>query len=70
MILDFTVKEHETLNDRFRVWARAHEQVCKIGFSSIGGRYSFRILPTGIGTFVTARCACGVETELSESEKF
>jgi hypothetical protein len=70
MILDFTVVEHERLDDRFRAWARAHEKVCKIGFSSIGGRYSFRILPTGIGTFVTVRCACGAEYELSESEKF
>jgi len=72
VILDFTVIEHERLNDRFNAWKKDHDRVCKLfgRTSTIGGRFSFRILPTGIGTFVTAHCACGVETELSESEKF
>lgn len=70
MILDFTVKEHERLNDRFLEWKTEHRKQCQLRPGTVGDLYSFRVLPTGIGTFVTVHCPCGAEAELSESENF
>lgn len=70
MIFDFTVKQTEAFDDKYRVWVTEHRKICQLRGGTIGDLYSFRILPTGIGTFVTAHCPCGAEYELSESENF
>lgn len=33
---------------------------------AIGGNISFEIVPTSIGTFITAKCSCGATLELND----
>jgi len=70
MILDFTVRQIEEYNDRFNLWWKEHRKTCQLRSGTVGDLYSFRILPTGIGTFVTVHCPCGAEHELSDSSRF
>lgn len=51
-------------------WALRHK--CKTAgqYGTAGEKYSFRFLPTGIGTFVDVKCSCGAEKDLSMSENF
>lgn len=70
MILDFSVRDLEEFTDKFNAWKTEHRKQCQLQPGTMGDLYSFRILPTGIGTFVTAHCPCGAEYELSESNKF
>lgn len=63
------------INDRdeekLKRWQQEHE--CKFrtetGYryvGAVGGADSFTFTPTGIGTFVTVKCACGAELRFDD----
>lgn len=60
MNFNLTVSQKE----KFEKW----EKHCEIYAGAIGGRISFEFTPTGLGDIVKAKCLCGKEIDLTESE--
>jgi hypothetical protein len=46
-------------------WAIRHRCPRKGHYGTAGDKYSFKFVPTGIGTFVSVRCSCGKEKDLT-----
>ena len=64
-------KELEMFND----WDRKHKKVCELlndpDFSpAIGGRLTFSFTPTGLGSGVSAKCACGAEKDCTDIDSW
>ena len=59
-------KELEMFND----WDRKHKKVCELYNSStqpaIGGRLTFSFTPTGLGSAISVKCACGAEKDCTD----
>lgn len=46
-------------------WAVRHKCSRKGHYGTVGDKFSFTFVPTGIGTFVTVHCSCGKEKDLT-----
>lgn len=55
-----------------REWTSKHnEEVHKNrSAGAIGGRYTYKFTPTGLGTFASVVCSCGAECDLSKDYDF
>lgn len=57
----------------FQEWKEKHDVMCpyvigKKSIGSIGGRLTYRFTPTGLGTLVSVKCACGRHKDLTDME--
>ena len=42
-------------------WIKKHNEECTCkDQTTIGGKYTFNFTPTGIGLFISVKCACGI----------
>jgi hypothetical protein len=58
--------EHDQL-EKIAQWMIDHEcSITHVG--AIGGKTSYIFTPTGIGTVIKARCACGSEVDVTDYE--
>lgn len=39
------------------VWMKEHK--CSVPKTTIGGRFTFKFTPTGVGTYLIVECVCG-----------
>lgn len=46
-------------------WFRKNHS-CEAQVPTCGGRISYIVTPTGLGTFIIVRCLCGRELDISE----
>jgi hypothetical protein len=46
-------------------WAIKHHCLRKGHYGTVGDKYHFNFVPTGIGTFVSVHCSCGKEKDLT-----
>ena len=64
----------KSLKDQFPELGKFYKHKCtinKIRYQpSIGGKYTFQFIPTGIGTCILIKCACGKEIDLSHVERW
>jgi hypothetical protein len=56
---------------KYNEWTKGHDKVCKFtqpgaSAGAIGGRLTFEFTPTGLGTIVRVKCACGEEVDLTD----
>ena len=60
-------------------WTRQHNKVCpyyddgtkpESPAGAIGGRLSYQFTPTGLGTAITVKCACGEEENLTDYDSW
>lgn len=73
MMRGFPISEEE--RNTIAAWKKQHDETVH-GYKtaedrltaggSIGGRYSYRFVPTSLGTSGTVRCTCGAEFEFQE----
>ena len=60
----------------FKKWDNEHKKVCKLynkPFNeqpAIGGRLTFSFTPTGLGSGVTVKCACGEEKDCTNIDNW
>lgn len=51
----------------FNNWNKERKEVCKLTYTgAIGGRLTYSFTPTGLGTVVKVKCACGEEIDLTD----
>lgn len=58
--------ETECLNK----WLAEHTEACKMPYGAIGGRYTYHITPTGIGTVTSVSCACGEKKDVTDYDSW
>lgn len=67
MQIRFEIDDKEAT--RYIAWREDHDKVCTVmGKGSIGGRITFSFTPTSLGVAAKIKCACGVETDVTEYE--
>ncbi len=68
MKFELTGKEYTTFSE----WDKKHKKVCKLyndpNPPAIGGRLTFSFTPTGLGSGVSVKCACGEECNCTDYE--
>lgn len=50
---------------KFDAWESEHYKTCKLQPGTAGDLHSFRLCPTGIGTFISVKCPCGASEDLT-----
>lgn len=62
--MTFTIPEEviPILNE----WLENHECKFRNTLTTIGEKYTYSFTPTGVGTFIKVKCACGKSIDLSE----
>lgn len=58
--------------NKFNKWNKEHIKTCKYYQDSgtIGERLTYEFTPTGIGTIIKIKCACGEEIDLTDYENW
>lgn len=47
-------------------WIQKHSEEHDMYCGAIGGRWSYVITPTGLGTILVVQCACGAEEDVTD----
>lgn len=59
-------KDEET---KYKKWMEEHESICPGGHGVSGGKYTFKFLPTSIGTFGSVYCnSCKISYEFQQAD--
>ncbi len=59
------LEEHRKINE----WVKSHP--CTITYEgAIGGKYTYCFTPTGIGTALKVKCACGAEVDATDYDSW
>jgi hypothetical protein len=60
----FSLNEQET--KKLKKWREKHNKKCEFTNAQHGGTLTYKFTPTGIGTIVKVKCACGKEIDLTD----
>lgn len=53
--------------EKIKHWENTHDCSTRGQYKgAIGGRYTYKFIPTSIGVFCTVKCSCGAELDASE----
>ena len=55
---------------KYHRWKAKHDKTCPDKGAAIGGRITFSFTPTGIGTVVVVKCACGEEKNVTDFDRW
>lgn len=64
----FTITDEQEA--QFAAWKIEHQKTCDRRPGTIGDLFQIHFLPTGIGDFVSAHCACGEKLDLNDYDSF
>lgn len=64
-IFGITAKELDTIEK----WKKKHERKCKVGPTTIGGRYTYCFKPTSVGVIGIVKCVCGKEKDFTNYDE-
>lgn len=61
--VSFTLDEDQVRTAN--AWAARHSCSRKGMYGTVGDKFSYQFVPTGIGTFVSIHCSCGKSKDLT-----
>lgn len=47
-------------------WIKKHSEEHDMYCGAIGGRWTYKITPTSLGTILVVQCACGAEEDVTD----
>ena len=64
LYLGFPISKEE--KDVINKWKKEHEKVHHGGHGAIGGKYTYKFIPTSVGTISEICCSCGESFQFSD----